>query len=63
MCNLVVGTSNVDLYQMKSLSKSIIRVDILTASHDCPLGIEQHGNAREPIRRKSFFRHEIEQNK
>ena len=57
----VYHVRNVDIYRMKCLSKSNTRVDII-ASHDWPVGIEQHGNAQELIRRKPFFRQEIEQN-
>ena len=57
----VYHVRNVDIYRMKCLSKSNTRVDII-ASHDWPVGIEQHGNTQELIRRKPFFRQEIEQN-
>lgn len=57
----VYHVRNVDIYRMKCLSKSKSRVDII-ASHDWPLGIEQHGNTQALIRQKPFFRQEIEQN-
>ena len=50
---------NVDAYRMKCLSRD--RLDVMI-SHDWPLGIEQHGNTAELLRRKPFFRSEVEQN-
>jgi lariat debranching enzyme len=52
---------NVDVYRLKCLSKSKSRLDIMM-SHDWPLGIEQHGDTDGLIRRKPFFRKEIEEN-
>lgn len=46
---------------MKCLSKGSSCVDII-ASHDWPLGIEQHGNTVDLIRKKPFFRDEIQRN-
>lgn len=46
---------------MKCLSRSEERLDVM-ASHDWPLGIYQHGNAKELLRKKPFFRQEVEQN-
>ena len=45
---------NVDVYRLKCLSNSKDRVDIML-SHDWPLGIEQHGNTQELLRKKPYF--------
>lgn len=50
---------NVETYRLKCLSKS--RLDIMI-SHDWPQGIEQHGDTEGLLRRKPFFRQEVEQN-
>jgi lariat debranching enzyme len=52
---------NVDVYRLKCLSNSDSRLDI-QLSHDWPLGIEQHGDTQGLLRRKPFFRAEVEQN-
>jgi lariat debranching enzyme len=57
----VYHVRNVDIYRMKCLSKCDTRVDII-ASHDWPLGIEQHGNTEELLRKKPYFRAEVERN-
>jgi lariat debranching enzyme len=57
----VYHVRNVDIYRMKCLSKGDSRVDII-ASHDWPLGIEQHGNTEELLRKKPYFRAEVERN-
>jgi lariat debranching enzyme len=49
---------NMDVYRMKSLSRG---PDIMM-SHDWPQGIEQHGNTQELLRKKPFFREEVERN-
>lgn len=49
---------NMDVYRMKSLSQG---PDIMM-SHDWPQGIEQHGNIQELLRKKPFFREEVERN-
>ena len=49
---------NMDIYRMKSLSKG---PDIMM-SHDWPQGIEQFGNTQELLRKKPFFRQEVERN-
>jgi lariat debranching enzyme len=46
---------------MKCLSKGEERVDLML-SHDWPLGIEQHGNTQALLRKKPYFRAEVEQN-
>ncbi len=46
---------------MKCLSKGTSRVDII-ATHDWPLGIEQHGNTKELVRKKPYFSAEIQRN-
>eukprot|EP00934_Nitzschia_sp_Nitz4_P007975 Nitzschia sp. Nitz4//scaffold61_size107673//105515//107511//NITZ4_004259-RA/size107673-snap-gene-0.105-mRNA-1//1//CDS//3329555782//7965//frame0 len=57
----VYHVRNVDVHRMKCLSHDNGRVDVF-ASHDWPLGIEQHGDTQGLIRRKPFFREEIERN-
>ena len=57
----VYHVRNVDIYRMKCLSKGKSRVDVVV-SHDWPLGIEQHGNTGELLRKKPFFRAEVERN-
>lgn len=57
----VYHVRNVDIYRMKCLSKCDSRVDVI-ASHDWPLGIEQHGNTEELLRKKPYFRAEVERN-
>ena len=49
---------NIDIHRMKSLSKG---PDIMM-SHDWPQGIEQFGNIQELLRKKPFFREEVERN-
>ncbi len=51
---------NVDVERAKRLAKSS-PLDVFV-SHDWPQGIEQHGNTSELIRRKPYFRDEIERN-
>ena len=46
---------------MKSLAGGRRKVDIVT-SHDWPLGIEQHGDTQGLLRRKPYFRAEVERN-
>jgi hypothetical protein len=46
---------------MKCLENSKSRLDLMV-SHDWPLGIYQHGNVKELLRKKPFFREEVEQN-
>ncbi|OEU08002.1 hypothetical protein FRACYDRAFT_196939, partial [Fragilariopsis cylindrus CCMP1102] len=66
----VYHTRNVDIERMKSLKSSTTtsqednkkkKLDIVL-SHDWPLGIEQHGNTQALIRKKPFFRQEIQNN-
>lgn len=52
---------NTDVYRMKCLENSEKRLDIMV-SHDWPLGIYQHGNVQELLRKKPFFRKEVERN-
>lgn len=52
---------NVDIYRLKCLEKTKNRVDIMV-SHDWPLGIEQHGDTEGLLRRKPFFREEVQRN-
>lgn len=52
---------NVDVYRLKCLSQSKNRLDLMM-SHDWPLGIEQHGDTNGLIKRKPFFRKEIQEN-
>ncbi|EEB06389.1 RNA lariat debranching enzyme Dbr1 [Schizosaccharomyces japonicus yFS275] len=47
-----------DVFKLKCLQKPI---DI-AISHDWPRGIEQHGNVEALLRRKPFFRKEVERN-
>jgi lariat debranching enzyme len=51
----------VDIYRLKCLEKTKDRVDIMM-SHDWPLGIEQHGDTEGLLRRKPFFREEVQRN-
>ena len=55
----VYHVRNVDVYRMKCLSRD--RLDVLV-SHDWPLGIEQHGNTSDLLKRKPFFRAEVQSN-
>lgn len=57
----VYHVRNVDVYRMKCLSRNRQRLDIMI-SHDWPLGIEQHGDTQQLLRKKPFFRAEVEQN-
>ena len=61
----VYHVRNLDIYRMLSLSKKKSQkfhaLDVMV-SHDWPQGIEQHGNTDELLRRKPYFRSEIEQN-
>lgn len=50
---------NIETYRLKCLSKS--RLDVMV-SHDWPQGIEQHGDTEGLLRRKPFFREEVEKN-
>ena len=52
---------NIDAYRFKCLSGSKDRLDVML-SHDWPLGIEQHGDTQALLRKKPFFRQEVEQN-
>jgi hypothetical protein len=51
----------VDIYRLKCLEKTKNRVDIMV-SHDWPLGIEQHGDTEGLLRRKPYFREEVQRN-
>jgi hypothetical protein len=57
----VYHVRNTDVYRMKCLENSEKRLDIMV-SHDWPLGIYQHGNVQQLLRKKPFFRKEVEQN-
>ena len=65
----VYHVRNVDVYRLLSLSKSSMMeeskekplLDVFL-SHDWPLGIEQHGDTKDLLRRKPFFREEVDQN-
>ena len=52
---------NIDVYRLKQLGNTKSRVDIML-SHDWPLGIEQFGDTQDLLRRKPFFREEVNQN-
>ena len=52
---------NVDIYRLKCLEKTKNRVDIMM-SHDWPLGIERHGDTEGLLRRKPYFREEVQRN-
>jgi len=54
----VYHVRNIDIFRMKCLSQG---PDIMM-SHDWPQGIEQFGNTKELLRRKPFFRDEVERN-
>ena len=49
-----------DVYRLKCLSDSR-RLDVII-SHDWPQGIEQHGDTDALLRKKPFFRQEVQQN-
>lgn len=54
----VYHTRNVEVYRLAQLVEPI---DIMI-SHDWPRGIEQHGNTQALIRKKSYFREEVQSN-
>lgn len=57
----VYHVRNIDIYRMKCLSRDRSRLDI-AVSHDWPLGVEQFGNTEALLRKKPFFRAEVERN-
>lgn len=57
----VYHVRNVDVHRMKCLSKSPERIDLFL-SHDWPLGVAHHGNTEALLRKKPYFRAEVEQN-
>ena len=52
---------NIDAYRFKCLSGSKERLDVML-SHDWPLGIEQFGDTQSLLRKKPYFRDEVERN-
>ena len=59
----VYHVRNLDVYKMKSLEQqqNSTTMDIML-SHDWPQGIEQHGNTEALLRKKPFFREEVQRN-
>jgi lariat debranching enzyme len=55
----IYHTRSSDVFRMKCLSPST-RIDIML-SHDWPEGVERYGNTDDLLRRKPFFRNEVEQ--
>ncbi|CAM1307849.1 DBR1 (predicted) [Pycnogonum litorale] len=55
----VYHVRNIDVFRLKQIKSE---VDICL-SHDWPRGVHQYGNAGELLRRKPFFRQDIEENK
>lgn len=56
----VYHVRNLEVYRMKCLDKER-RLDVMI-SHDWPQGIETYGNTNELLRRKPFFRDEVNTN-
>jgi lariat debranching enzyme len=59
----VYHVRNVDVYRLKCLevNPDCDRLDVML-SHDWPQGIEQHGDTQSLLRKKPFFRQEIQEN-
>ena len=53
---------NIDTYRMKCLQNSKKPPIDIMISHDWPQGVEQYGDVRALLKRKPFFRQEVEQN-